>query len=80
MDVKDDDPANPIPRYLFRVEQRMPVNEEISANFHGATHTVAADPSGANASSQVLAILTDLLALESSAKTLPPPNVIAIAP
>ncbi len=39
-----------------------------------------ADPSGVNASSQVLAILTDLLALQSSAKSLPAPNVIAVAP
>jgi hypothetical protein len=79
-DEKDDDPANPIPRYLFRVEQRMPVNGEISANFHGTYYTVAADPSGSDASSQVLAILTDLLALQSSAKSLPAPNVIAVAP
>ena len=69
-----------IPLYLFKFEQRMPVNGEISANFHGTTYTVAADPSGADASSQVLALLTDLLALQSSAKSLPPPNVIAIAP
>jgi hypothetical protein len=56
------------------------MNGEISANFHGTTYTVAADPSGADASSQVLAILTDLLALQSSAKSLPAPDVIAIAP
>jgi hypothetical protein len=74
------DPKNPVPEYLFRVEQRMPVNGEISANFHGVPFTVAADPSGVNASSQVLAILTDLLALQSSAKSLPAPNVIAVAP
>jgi hypothetical protein len=58
----------------------MPVNGEISANFHGTYYTVAADPSGSDASSQVLAILTDLLALQSSAKSLPAPNVIAVAP
>ena len=69
-----------VPLYLFQVEQRMPMKGEISANFHGTTYTVAADPSGADASSQVLAILTDLLALQSSAKSLPAPNVIAIAP
>src|SRR5262245_22044941 len=58
----DYDPKNPVPEYLFRVEQRMPVNGEIWANFHGVPYTIAADPSGANASSQVLAILTDLVA------------------
>lgn len=77
---KDIDPKNPVPEYLFRVEQRLPLNGEISANFHGATYTVAVDTTGTDASSQVLAILTDLLALQSSAKSLPAPNVIAVAP
>ena len=69
-----------IPVYLFKVEQRLPVNGEISANFHGTFYTVTTDPSGADASGQVLAILSDLMALESSAKSLPAPNVIAVAP
>jgi hypothetical protein len=73
-------PTKGVPSYFFKVEPRVPLNGEISANFHGTTYTVAADPSGADASSQVLAILTDLLALQSSAKSLPAPNVIAIAP
>jgi hypothetical protein len=82
VDLRDFDhyADNTVPLYLFQVEQRMPMKGEISANFHGTTYTVAADPSGADASSQVLAILTDLLALQSSAKSLPAPNVIAIAP
>jgi hypothetical protein len=80
INAQDYDPKNLVPEFLFRVEQRMPVNGEISANFHGVPYTVAADPSGVNASSQVLAILTDLLALQSSAKSLPAPNVIAVAP
>ncbi len=69
-----------IPLYLFKVEPRLPVNGEISANFHGTVYTITADSSGADASSQVLAILSDLMALESSAKSLPAPNVIAVAP
>ena len=69
-----------IPLYLFKVEQRLPANGEISANFRGIFYTVATDPSGADASSQVVAILSDLMALESSAKSLPAPNVIAVAP
>ncbi len=77
---KDIDPKNPVPAYLFRVEQRMPRNGEISANFHGNIFTVTADPTGTDASSQVVAILTDLLALQSSAKNLPAPNVIAVTP
>jgi hypothetical protein len=67
-------------KYLFKVEPRLPLNGEISANFHGLTYTIAADPSGRDASSQVVQLLTDLLALQSSAKNLPPPNVIAISP
>lgn len=76
----DGNPTKGVPSYFFKVEPRVPLNGEISANFHGTIYTVAADPSGADASSQVLAILTDLLALQSSAKSLPAPNVIAIAP
>jgi hypothetical protein len=62
------------PLYLFRVEERPPMNGEISANFHGATYTVTSDPTGADASSQVLGILIDLIALQSSAKSLPSPS------
>ncbi|HEY4848387.1 MAG TPA: hypothetical protein VIH87_11520 [Methylocella sp.] len=69
-----------VPFYLFKIEQRLPLNGEISANFHGSTYTISADPSGPNASNQVVQLLTDLLALQSSAKNLPAPNVIAIVP
>jgi hypothetical protein len=66
-----------IPLYLFKVAQRLPLNGEISANFRGKTYTVAADPTGADASSQVLAILTELVDVQSSAKSLPPPSADA---
>jgi hypothetical protein len=74
------DPSNGVPFYLFKIEQRLPSPGEISANFHGLTYTISADASGADASSQVVQLLTDLLALQSSAKALPAPNVIAVVP
>ena len=69
-------PRNGLPAYLFKVEPRTPIEGEISANFRGITYTIAVDPTGADASSQVLAILGDLVARESSAKSLPPPSAI----
>jgi hypothetical protein len=40
---------------------------------------VAVDPSGAkNTSSRIMQLVSDLLALQSSAKNLPAPNLIAI--
>lgn len=68
------------PRYLFKVEPRSPLYGEISANFAGTPYTISVDPSGYDASSQVVQLLSDLLALQSSAKNLPAPNVIAVVP
>ncbi len=69
------------PEYLFRVEPRPPSSYlEISATLAGIPYTISPDPSGTDASTLVVQILTDLLALQSSAKSLPAPNVIAVAP
>jgi hypothetical protein len=38
------------------------------------------DPSGEDASTQVVQLLSDLLAIQSNAKDLPAPNVIAVVP
>ena len=69
------------PTYLFKVAQR-PLSSygEISATLAEIPYTITPDPTGTDASTQVVEILTDLLALQSSAKTLPAPNVIAVAP
>ena len=64
------------PLELFRVERRKPTPGEIAASFNGETFVVSADPSGTNTSTTVLQLLTDLVALNSSAKSLPTPNVI----
>jgi hypothetical protein len=45
----------------------------------GESYAIAADPTGADASSQVIQILTDLVALKSSAKSLPAPSVVTVA-
>jgi hypothetical protein len=65
--------------HLFRLEQRPPGPGELSVTRNGQTFTMAIDPSGAtDGSSRVLQVLSDLLALQSSAKNLPAPNLIAI--
>jgi hypothetical protein len=65
--------------FLFRVEARPPRTGEPWITFNGKIYSVRVDPSGqTDASSRVLQVLTDLLALQSSAKSLPAPNLIAI--
>ncbi len=73
-----DDPARG-PVYLFKLDQRFASGSDIGANFDGSSYAVAVDPSGADASSQVIQILSDLQALKSSAKNLPAPSVISTA-
>jgi hypothetical protein len=81
-----DSPPDPLfnpngkPSYLFRVEQRPPSDGEISATIHGSSYVITPDPSGDDASTQVVQLLSDLLALQSNAKDLPAPNVIAVIP
>jgi len=65
--------------HLFRVDRRLPLSGEPWVSYNGGIFSVAVDPSGQkDASSRILQFLTDLLALQSSAKSLPTPNVIAI--
>jgi hypothetical protein len=68
------------PDFLFKVEQRLPSDGEISATIHGYSYVISVDPSGNNASTQVVQLLSDLLALQSNAKDLPASNVIAVVP
>jgi len=64
---------------LFHVERRLPVGEEPWAMINGQIFAVSIDVTGQyDASSRVLQLMTDLLALQSSAKNLPAPNLIAI--
>jgi hypothetical protein len=64
---------------LFHVERRLPIGDEPWAMINGQIFVIAIDVTGQyDASSRVLQLLTDLLALQSSAKNLPAPNLIAI--
>lgn len=63
---------------IFSLEQRMASGVEPSAFYDGTNYAISVDPAGYNASSRVLQLLTDLLALQSSAKTLPAPSVISV--
>ena len=64
---------------LFHVEHRLPVGEEPWVMYNGQIFSIRIDPSGKqDASSRVLQMMTDLLALQSSAKNLPAPNLIAV--
>jgi hypothetical protein len=64
---------------LFHVEQRLPIGEEPWAIYNGQVFSVRIDASGErDASSRVLQLVTDLLALQSSAKNFPAPNLIAV--
>jgi hypothetical protein len=61
---------------LFRVAKGIPTDQDIAATFDGETYFVRPDPTGEDASSSVIQLLSDLLALYNSAKSLPAPSVI----
>lgn len=68
------------PSVLFRLRPDY-LGSGISADFGGVMYTAAIDPTGLDASGQVIQIITDLIALKSSAKSLPTPNtVVAVVP
>ena len=70
----------PPPYRLFSVERRRPSRGEIGVRYEGQAYSIRTDPSGElDASSRVVQILTDLWALQSSAKDLPAPNLITVA-
>jgi hypothetical protein len=67
--------------HLFHMERRLPKSGEPWVAYNGNIYCITLDPFGQNdASSRVVQLLTDLLALQSSAKNLPAPNLIAITP
>jgi len=66
---------------LFKLEHRLPIRYEPWVMYDSQIFSISVDPSGQNdASSRVVQLLTDLLALQSSAKSFPAPNLIAITP
>src|SRR4029077_6864251 len=56
---KINDPARG-PVYLFKVDPRFASGADIGTSFAGSSYAVAVDPTGADASSQVIQILSDL--------------------
>jgi hypothetical protein len=61
---------------LFRVSPRD--DNDISADWHGKHFGLKVDPTGKDRSGQVLRILTQLLALNRSAKDFPTPTVVPL--
>jgi hypothetical protein len=53
-------------------------DESLSVAYEGVDYTVVTDPSARDHSSQVLDLVQQLLALNSSAKDLPAPNIITV--
>jgi hypothetical protein len=63
---------------LFTASEQVPSGSTISATVDAKTYYVEVDPYGNNMSSRVLELVAELIALHSSAKDLPAPNVITV--
>lgn len=64
---------------IFRIADGPGDRNAIAASYDGKTYHVTVDPSGKDRSSQVMELVTELLAQNNSAKDLPAPSVIPIA-
>jgi hypothetical protein len=64
--------------HIFHLRQGAGGPGAITAAFQGRDYHIEVDPSGADRSSQVLDLVTELLAQNNSAKDLPQPSVIPI--
>jgi hypothetical protein len=72
-----DQSGNPLGSFdLFKVTKGQPAGHDIAATLDGETYVVRPDAMGKDYSSNVIQLLSDLLALYSSAKNLPAPSVI----
>jgi hypothetical protein len=63
---------------VFEATEETPSGPSISATVDGHTYYISVDITGKNMSSRVLELLAELIALNSSAKDLPAPNVITV--
>ena len=66
------------PTCLFRVSAGPAPSGAISAAYDGTNYAIAVDPAGNDRSSQVLELVSQLLALNNSAKDLPAPSIIPV--
>jgi hypothetical protein len=65
-------------QFLFLVQRQPSTRHYIAATLDQETFFAAVDPSRTDASGQVIQLLTDLLALNSSSKNLPAPSAIPL--
>jgi hypothetical protein len=72
-------PGNSGPNVLFHISEGPGGNNAIDVSYDGRTYHIDVDPSGNNRSSQVMELVTEILAQNNSAKDLPAPSVIPIA-
>jgi hypothetical protein len=63
---------------VFRVTSARLPTPSISTEYAGRPYAINVDPAATDRSSQVLELVTELLALNNSAKNLPAPSVISI--
>jgi hypothetical protein len=63
---------------IFTASELPPEGPSISASVDGQTYYVKVDATGKDMSSRVLQLLSELIALNNSAKDLPAPNVITV--
>jgi hypothetical protein len=63
---------------LFRLQAGPPPPGAIAATYDGKSYAIQVDPSGSDRSSQVLELVSQLLALNNSAKDLPAPSIIPV--
>jgi hypothetical protein len=66
------------PVCLFQVKAGPAPANAIAAAYDGTNYAILADPTGTDRSSQVLALVSQLLSLNNSAKDLPAPSVISV--
>lgn len=64
---------------LFRIQEGSPSEGDIFATYHGRSFFIRPDATGADDSGEVVQLLAELIALQSSAKSYPTPNVISVA-
>jgi hypothetical protein len=72
--------SDPNRNVLFHIAPGAGKGDVIGAEYEGRRYHIVADPSGGDRSSQILDLLTELLAQNNSAKDLPAPSVIPILP
>jgi hypothetical protein len=69
---------NQKPFFLFNIKRGLPAPIDPSVIYGAGSIYVSVDPSGSDASTEVMQILADLQAIESKASNFPAPSTISI--